>query len=207
MSNQDQPSGLDDLFAEDEVMLRLDHNLDPKTLREMDGIAFMTDVAAIMGLAEHYFRLFATEEERKGVDIYAKYGIRKDVGKWKINLQRFFRKWSIIKKSMKPKKTLPKYKRIPVNITRPAFFNLKGVYKINHVLNPKLNGGRGFLPLTTGEIKALLKKNQLGRKTCGVWQEGRLFYCQFEIFLPWLLSIWRRISLEEAQKLVDNLRK
>ncbi len=194
---------LGDLFDENE--LELDRNVVIDDIEKVRGIVPLPRVAEALLIPEAQLRSFASLEARKAVDIYAKYGIRKDAGRWKVFVPRFLDSLELIRGTLGKRKEKLVVQKVPLDITREEFFQLQGTFKLNDLY--RVNNGRGFLPLPRLEVLVLIKREDLTKETCGIFQHGKLHYLDFEVFLAWVLSTWRKIPLEEAQDLVNKLKK
>ncbi len=192
---------LEDLFDKNEV--ELDRKMKFDDIKQVKGIVPLPKVADALCIPEAQLRSFASSEA-KTVDIYKKFGIRKDAGRWKVFVPRFLDSLDLIRGSLKKRKKKFVAQKVPRDITRKEFFQLQGTFKLNDIY--KTNNGSGFLPLPRLEVLALIKRNKLDKKTCGIFKHGKLHYLDFEVFLVWVLSTWRKIPLEEARDLVHELK-
>lgn len=202
--NDAKPDKLAALFDESEILVDIKDIKDKEQLLRVKGIVPMTKAAKMLGLNAAGLRKFAFDERESGSNVYQQYGMEQVTGKWRLHMPTFVRRLPYFQDKFGLKKAAVKHKDIPADIGRTKFFRLKGVYKLADVLSLDLNNGKGFLPIYKHEV--IQSAKDLPREICGVFQGRKLWYVDFEIFLPWVYHLLKGIPLDEAQGLIAELR-
>jgi len=85
----------------------------------------------------------------------------------------------------------------PETLTEAEYLNLKGIYRLSDIART------GFLPYHYHHL--LQVTSELDRETCGVWKQGGLYYCDFEVFLPWTVSYACNMPMDQARDEIQKM--
>ncbi len=135
---------------------------------------------------------------RGGVDVDKKYGVYRKGGKQPhmfIKPKQFAKHLA----EFEDMQVKTPYQKLPAELSEEDFLQLKGVYKLSEILRT------GFIPLNRNRI--FKARKEVPRTECGLWKEGGLVLCQFEVFLPWAVSQMRNIPIEKARKALAATQK
>jgi len=169
---------LANLFKNDEISREIDPAWSKETLLEHDGLFSLSKVAEHLGLDKRKIREMAREEERAGVDIYERYGLKKIEGsQWKVLMRNFKKIYAELEDQFSLNEVRENIQRIPAELDREAFFSLRGYYKLKEVI------GQGYLPFEHREVIAYLNRLEDPRREAGAWKGPKEWYVDFEPFI------------------------
>lgn len=198
------PHRIEHLFEESEYHNDLNRVANREELLRMKGAVPMTRAAKMLGINPKGLRNFAKQEQQSGVNVYDHYGLAGDSERWQLHMPTFRAKLKFFKQRFGFASSQLMVEKIPNDITRQAFFNLRGIFKLSDVLSMELNEGKGFIPIYKHEVLQVAK--ELPRDICGVFKPDKFWYVDFAVFLPWVYALIKDVPLDEARALIHSLR-
>lgn len=177
-----------DIFKQDEMnLIEVRPQWDEETLLEQEGMAFLKDVAPILGITSDAVKKAHDEAESKGRgNGYEVTGARKIWNHWIVRLSVF---GPFFLKNLKN----------PVQKVRAEWdgnelLKQEGWFPLAEVCNK--------LPFSLSQIRHQAKKNPNSREEYGVWKDERmnLFLVDMEPFARWIKSLHQAFQTPPRQR-------
>lgn len=168
------------IFKEDELeLLKIPKNTDEKTLLEMEGIAFLKDVAPILKIkpAHVIFKARELNNDDK-LKAYKIMGVRKIFNHWVVRIKIFAPYF------------LEHFKR-NIRTVNPQWDSNQllaenGCFVLSEVCKK--------LPFSPYQIRHQAKKVKSSREIMGVWKDSKIrrFVVDMKVFRKWVQNTWQK---------------
>ncbi len=200
-----------ELFASDEILREVDPEWTVEEMLSQRGMFRFSRVIEKLGLDPHKFRHFLRTHEDED-ELYREWGITKG-GQFRVRMAVFRHKVpTAMKRFKKGSRRPPPYydpsmpsafQTLPEDLTREEFFLLEGNYKLNDVMSA------GMLPYELREVQRFIDNDgdRLPYEVCGVWKSKKFFLCRFEKFIVWIYSLFHRLEIAEAERIVGEMKR
>ncbi len=164
-------------------------------LFKINGYVKFAELMRALGVKPQTVRNKINQERNSGVDVDAKYGIRRSPG---VKPHLYIRPCVFGEHfdRFKHLRVKTPVKKLPSQVSKQAFVTLEGVYRLSDLMRT------GYIPVNRQRI---FRAMQAEPKECGVWKEGSMVLCQFEVFFPWVVSLVSGVALAEARRQVKDM--
>lgn len=166
------------IFDSDEMSLNaVDPAWSEEELLDQDGIFFLKDVAAKLGIPTLEFKNKARKVQDSGKNPWEIMGIRKTWTHWQVRMRvfkPFFRDWW----------TCPKVTEVDEAWDTNDLIAQKGFFYLNDVCRK--------IPFSNRQIRYQIQKCKDPKKSLGVWKDHNLkaFIVDMSVFGPCLKKLW-----------------
>lgn len=199
-----------ELFASDEALREVDPDWSVEEMLAQQGMFRFSKVVEKLDLDPHKFRRFihSFEDEKA---LYQEWGVTK-AGQFRVRMAVFKDRVPLAKQRFQKKPKRPpvnydpsmpsQYQTLPEELSREQFFLLEGIYRLNDVM------ARGLLPYEIREIQRFIDNDgdRLPYEVCGCWKSKKFLLLRFEKFIVWVYSLFHKIDLVEADRLITDLK-
>ena len=174
------PKGIN-IFQPDEMRVRVvapHWNL--KTLLAQDGVFFLKDIVASLGVPPLKIKNKCQELAEKGQSPWSEMGVRKVWNHWMVRMKVF----------------APYYRRYLEPPAQPVdpdwdtndLLDQDGIFYLSKVCRK--------LPLKANQIRYQVRVTSNSRKTIGIWRDAKSkrYLVAMSTFGPWFKALWRQSS-------------